>query len=190
MDKKELLIRTASDLFAQKGYTETSIRDIGKAAKVNISLVYYYFKDKEEILYNIIHRSARDLIVILKEIQSNEPDPLECLRKMIIRQVLFSRETWQAAKLIVMDSYQLHGQRKNDCLRAKREIYDIYMQQLERLRESKIVDGLNLTVVNFVIFGMINWFCQWYKDEKPLTEEEIANQMTKILLSGILKPTP
>jgi len=47
-----------------------------------------------------------------------------------------------------------------------------------------------LTFVNFVIIGMINWFYQWYKDEKPLTEEEIANQMTKILLSGILKPTP
>ena len=190
MDKKELLIRTASDLFAQKGYAETSIRDIGKAAKVNISLVYYYFKDKEEVLYNIIHRSARDLIVILKEIQSNEPDPLECLRKMIIRQVLFSRETWQATKLIVMDSYQLHAQRKADCLRAQREIYDIYMKQLQRLCESGILDEINLTVVNFVIFGMLNWFYRWYRNEKPLTEEEVANQMIKILLSGILKPTP
>jgi AcrR family transcriptional regulator len=189
MDKKELLIRTASDLFAQKGYTETSIRDIGKAARVNISLVYYYFKDKEEILYHIINRSARDLIVILKEIQSNEPDPLECLKKMITRQVLFSRETWQATKLIVMDSYQLHAQRKNDCLRSQREIYDLYMKQLQRLRESNLLDDINLTVANFVIFGMIHWFYRWYKDKKPLTEEEVADQMIKILFSGILKPT-
>jgi hypothetical protein len=109
---------------------------------------------------------------------------------MIIRQVLFSRETWQATKLVVMDSYQLHAQRKNDCLRAQREIYDIYMKQLQRLRESGILDEINLNVVNFVIFGMINWFYRWYRDEKPLTEAEVANQMIKILLSGILKPTP
>jgi Tetracyclin repressor-like, C-terminal domain len=89
-----------------------------------------------------------------------------------------------------MDSYQLYPQRKNDCLRLQREPYDIYMKQLQRLCESKIVDDINLTVVNFVIFGMINWVYQWYKDDKSLTEEEVANQMIKILLSGILKPIP
>ena len=81
LDKRELLIQAAVDLFAQKGFTGTSVRDIGKAAKVNTSLVYYYFKDKEEILYSIIERSNRDLIAVLKEIQTKESDPLDCLKK-------------------------------------------------------------------------------------------------------------
>ena len=70
MDKKELLVRSAIDLFAKKGYADTSIRDIGKAAKVNVALIYYYFKDKEALLQYIIERSARDLVIILKEVQS------------------------------------------------------------------------------------------------------------------------
>jgi AcrR family transcriptional regulator len=40
IDKKGLFIQAAIDLFAQKGFTGTSVRDIGKAAGVNISLVY------------------------------------------------------------------------------------------------------------------------------------------------------
>ncbi len=187
MDKKELLIRTAIDLFAQKGYTETSIRDIGKASKVNISLVYYYFKNKEEILYNIIERSTRDLIVLLKEIQSNESDPLEGLKKMIVRHVIFSREFRKVTKLVAVESDQLRGQRKRDCLNLQREIYDIYMRKLQQLSELNILVDTNLAVVNFVIFGMINWFYRWYKDEKPLTEEGVANQMIKILQFGIIK---
>ena len=187
LDKRELLIQAAVDLFAQKGFTETSVRDIGKAAKVNTSLVYYYFKDKEEILYNIIERSTRDLIAVLKEIQTKESNPLEGLRKMIVRHVVFSRESWKVTKLISVDSYQLHGQRKNQCVRMQREIYDMYMKQLQQLKTSKALQDINLTVLNFVIFGMINWFYRWYKSGKSLSEEDVANQMIKILNFGILR---
>jgi AcrR family transcriptional regulator len=187
VDKKELLIRTAIDLFAKKGYADTSIRDIGKAAKANVALIYYYFQDKEAILHNIIEHSARELLVILKEIQLKEPDPLECLKKMIARQILFSSESWKETKLIATEGDRLHGQGKSVCLKLQREIYDLYMKQLERLKESDIMGDINLTVTNFVIFGMINWFYRWYQEGGPLNEEEIANEMIKILLFGVLK---
>ena len=89
---KEILISKSIARFAQKGYKEPTIKDIGNAAKVNPALVYYYFKDKEEILYIIIERSTRNLINILIEIQAQEPDPLKCLERMIVKHVIFSRE--------------------------------------------------------------------------------------------------
>jgi AcrR family transcriptional regulator len=183
---KELLIRTAIDLFSQRGYGETSIRDIGEKAKVNTSLFYYYFKDKEEILYTIIERSTRDLINALKEIQSTEADPLQCLRKMITRHISFSRENRKMTKIVTIEADQLGGQRKNHCYHLQREIYDIYKRQLQHLDRLNLVKEINLTVLNFVIFGMINWFYRWYKDEKPLSEEDVADQMIKIILFGTL----
>jgi TetR/AcrR family transcriptional regulator len=186
-DKKELLTRNAIDLFAKKGYSATSIRDIAKAAKVNIALIYYYFKDKEAVLCYIIERSARELAVILKEIQAKEPDPLECLKKMILRQILYSRESWKETKLVVTDSAFLHGQYKKNCQRLEREIYEIYMRQLQRLKDAKLLADIDLTVANFTIFGTINWFYRWYRTEKPLNEEAIANEMIKILFSGLLR---
>ena len=184
---KELLIRTAIDLFFQRGYEETSIRDIGKKAKVNTSLFYYYFRDKEEILYTIIERSTRDLINALKEIQSTEADPLECLRKMITRHIVFSRENRKMTKIVTIETDQLGGQRKNHCYHLQRELYDIYKRQLQYLHRIHLLKDINLTVLNFVIFGMINWFYRWYKDGKPLSEEDVADQMIKIILVGILK---
>jgi AcrR family transcriptional regulator len=187
MDKKGIITSIAIDLFAKKGFSVTSMRDIAKAAKVNVALIYYYFKNKEEILYHIIEHSSRDLLRILKEIQSQECDPFDCLKKMIQRQILFSRNSWKQTKLITIEADNLYGQRKRACLKLQREIYDVYMEQLQRLKDSGCLVDVNLTVINFTIFGMINWFYRWYKKDETLSEEDIANEMLRIIERGILK---
>lgn len=187
LDKKEIITRSAIDLFATKGFSVTAMRDIAKAADVNVALLYYYFKNKEEILYYIIERSSMDLLRILREIQSQESDPFECLKKMIRRQVLFSRDTWKQTKLVTIEADNLHGQHKRGCLKLQRKIYDIYMEQLQQLKEADYLGDVNLTVINFTIFGMINWFYRWYKEGETLSEEDIANEMLRIIERGILK---
>lgn len=187
MDKKGIITSSAIDLFAKKGFSVTSMRDIAKAAKVNVALIYYYFKNKEEILYHIIEQSSRDLLRILREIQSQECDPFDCLKKMIQRQILFSRNSWKQTKLIIIEADNLHGKRKKACLKLQREIYDIYMEQLQRLKDSGCLVDVNMTVINFTIFGMINWFYRWYKKDETLSEEDIANEMLRIIERGILK---
>lgn len=69
----------------------------------------------------------------------------------------------------------------------QREIYDLYMRQLQQLNASRVLQDVNLTVLNFTIFGIINWFYRWYKSGKSLNEENVANQMVKILNFGILR---
>ena len=115
MKKKEFLTRIAIDLFAAKGFSATTMRDIARTAEVNTALIYYYFEDKEEILYHIVERSSRALVLALRAVQSREADPVEGLKKMIIRQVLFSSRSWKETKLITIEGDHLHGERKKDC---------------------------------------------------------------------------
>lgn len=187
MEKKEFLTQIAIDLFATKGFSVTGMRDISKAAGVNVALIYHYFKNKEEILYHILERSSRELIRILTEIQAQESDPVECLKKMIVSQVLYSRDSWKETKLVTIEGDNLHGERRTACLKLQRKIYDMYMAQLQRLKESGCLADVNMTVLNFAIFGMINWFYRWYKEGKALNEEDVANEMLRILECGILK---
>ena len=186
-DKREALTSIAIDLFAKKGYSATTMRDIAKTAKVNVALIYYYFKDKEEILYHIIERSTNNLIIVLREIQLRESDPFECLKKMIVRQVLYSSESWKETKLITIEGDHLHGRRKSDCLKLQREVYDIYMEQLERMKEADCLADIDLVIINFTIFGMISWFYRWYKEGRTLTEKDVTKEMVRILEFGILR---
>jgi len=54
MDKKEKIILAASELFAEKGYKATTVREICSAARTNISMISYYFGSKEKLYREII----------------------------------------------------------------------------------------------------------------------------------------
>ncbi len=48
-DTRQKIIRAAARLFAQKGFSGTSVRDIVSAAHVNVSAIRYYFGDKRKL---------------------------------------------------------------------------------------------------------------------------------------------
>ncbi len=52
------LIEVSQSLFAEKGYTATTVQDIAKRAKVNVSLISYYFKGKEGLFKTCVERAA------------------------------------------------------------------------------------------------------------------------------------
>lgn len=49
-EAKERIIKASIELFSQKGYDATRVNDIASAANVNKALIYYYFKNKQDIL--------------------------------------------------------------------------------------------------------------------------------------------
>jgi AcrR family transcriptional regulator len=183
---RELLIVTAADLFSKKRYLDTSIRDIGEAAKVNPSLVYHYFKNKEEILYTIIERFSILLLNSLLEVQTNETDPVEGLRKMLFRHLSFNNELRKAVKITIEENTLLKGRRRAEVVSFQRKIYGLYMDQLRKLEQLNLLRHGNLTVITFSIFGVINWFYRWYKEGGQLNDEIVANQMIENIFSGIL----
>lgn len=61
-ETKGLLIKTARDLFAKCGYDGTSVADIANEAGVNKALVFYYFKNKEGVLQEVLNVAAKDAV--------------------------------------------------------------------------------------------------------------------------------
>ncbi len=58
MDKKEQIIEAAIDLFAQKGFEGTSIRDLASKADVNVAMVNYYFGSKDKLFEALVELKA------------------------------------------------------------------------------------------------------------------------------------
>ena len=64
-DARERMIKAAIDLFYKKGYPATTTRDIGNKADISTSVIYHYFKDKEELGRRISDLlRSNDLILI------------------------------------------------------------------------------------------------------------------------------
>lgn len=185
---REILLRTATNLFYQKGYSDTSIREIGAKSGVSNSIIYHYFKNKEQLLFEIIQTASQDLIQTLLEIEERVSDPVECLREMLTAHtVIFSIKRMKEAKMMVVDLYWLRGKRREIVWKWAREVYDIYMKKLEEIAESGLLKDIDLTVLNFSLFGVINGFYRWYKEGGRLSREDVAQNIVKFVFHGILK---
>jgi AcrR family transcriptional regulator len=65
---RQRLLETATELFADKGYAGTSVREIVDRAGVSKPVLYYYFKSKEGLFYAILEWAADVQQAILNEI--------------------------------------------------------------------------------------------------------------------------
>jgi TetR/AcrR family transcriptional regulator len=68
VNSRELLLETATELFAEKGYAGASVREIVEKAGVSKPVLYYYFKSKEGLFYAILEWAAAVQQNILNEI--------------------------------------------------------------------------------------------------------------------------
>ncbi|MBX9735217.1 MAG: TetR/AcrR family transcriptional regulator [Chitinophagaceae bacterium] len=72
IDKREHLINEAIELFAEKGFEGTSIRDLATRAGVNIAMVNYYFGSKEKLFEAIVAKKASHMRGVLDIILANK----------------------------------------------------------------------------------------------------------------------
>lgn len=180
------IIDAATDLFYEQGYQKASLRDIANRVGVTQAAIYYHFRNKEEILYTIIEQSSNDLFFALKSCLSGNDDPLEKLRSAISQHIISIKTKRKGAKIIIEDKRFLSGQLNRLVKEKEKAVYNLYKTQIEELQRSKKVKEYDLTAATFAILGMINWLYHWYRPEKSLSIEQLAEQIIDMLLSGLL----
>lgn len=62
METRRALLRTARKLFASRGYSQTSIADIAKGARVTSGALYHHFRDKKQIFEAIVEEIEREIM--------------------------------------------------------------------------------------------------------------------------------
>ncbi|NVL93263.1 MAG: TetR/AcrR family transcriptional regulator [Desulfobacterales bacterium] len=187
-DTRRILLNAATNLFYQKGYPNTTIREIGQKAGISNSIIYHYFKNKEEMLFEIIQVAAKDLVNALVEIQQEVEDPVECLKEMLTsHMVVWCLNRKRESKIIVADDYWLTGKRREANRIIQRQIYRLYIDKLEELHENRLLEHIDLKVLAFTIFGAINSFFRWYREGGSLSKEDVAQNVIAIVFNGILK---
>lgn len=62
MKKKDLILRAATLLFAEKGFKNTSISDLAKATGTAEGTIFYHFKNKEHLFISILKNAKDDIL--------------------------------------------------------------------------------------------------------------------------------
>ncbi|SHI89295.1 transcriptional regulator, TetR family [Hymenobacter daecheongensis DSM 21074] len=66
-DKREAILKAATQCFSRFGYDKTTLQDIGDAARLNKASLYYYYKNKEDLFIQVVLREAERYLTALQE---------------------------------------------------------------------------------------------------------------------------
>src|SRR6187200_2645379 len=95
---KDKILLAARELFEEKGYDSTSVREIAAKAGVNVALINYHFGSKETLLTDLIEELAAATYVKLTDINKSTSDPEEKLRqtiKLLVDKILNNKKYYQ-----------------------------------------------------------------------------------------------
>lgn len=83
-EKQLKILQTAEQLFADKGFDGTSVRDIADKAGVNVAMISYYFGSKEKLLEGLFTLRTKDMVQKLENIVIDKNEaPIEKVNRMV-----------------------------------------------------------------------------------------------------------
>jgi TetR/AcrR family transcriptional regulator, cholesterol catabolism regulator len=184
---REEILTSATGLFSERGYRAVTIDDIAANLGYTKSVVYYYFKSKNEILWQIISRIFDGFLQKILTIKELNLPPEQALAKMIRQHALSVMGNPQWTSIFNKEEPELDPNQRRQVRRMKRD----YDALFESVYEEGVARGAFRNIPPHVVvggaIGMCNWLYVWYNPNGALSAEEIADHYAAILSSGIAK---
>ena len=186
------IYRVAAQIICEKGYDATSMNDIAEAVGITKAGIYHHIPGKKDLLFQIMNFGLDELdeevIVPARAIVDAE----QRLRAIIANHVrlITNRSTPQGNNPVTIVVEEVAGltpahRRKID--QRKRAYVDLVRETLQHLKEEGKLTDVDVTTATFSILGMILWLSRWYNPAGRLTPEEVAEEIAKIALGGLLR---
>ena len=180
--KRRAVILSAASAFRRRGYHNTSMVDIAKTLGLTKAALYYYVKNKEEILYESHIMAYDSMDDVLKEKRADNQTSLEALEKIFRA---FVNLLTQSGVSLLTDVDSLSGDWQSDVLARRSKIE----RRVVRLVKDGQADGSiregDARLHVFFFMGALNWLNAWFDTEGRLKGEDIADHFVSQLRAGI-----
>lgn len=187
--KKREILRSAAAVLAEKGYHGTTMEEIAAQLLMTKGSMYYYFKNKDDILYHC-HQMIMELsLEKIEEIVGSDLDPVNKLESAIKAHILLSIE--EKSMFMIMDkpSQSFTENQYKEVLEAQRKYAHYFDRILKEGIEKQAFDINDIKMVRMIILGALNSIRHWYNHEGPQSAKKIADAYASNLLKMVVKPS-
>jgi AcrR family transcriptional regulator len=188
--RREEILQRAAELFDRQGYANTSLDDVARAVGIKREALYYYYRNRSEILLAIIGPQSVALIDGLKRIMATAATPQEKLHGAI-RNHLQRFDRYCLEMTVSLRDGLLEATRD-----VRSEMTRIW-KDYERMWTALIAEGQasgafarsgDAKMIAFGILGMCNWLARWYNPRKPIGIDELIRTYFDLIGSGLIVP--
>ena len=147
--------------------------------------LYYYFKNKEEILY-VCHDHTLDLLLLaLKDIQASGRRPTDKLRSVVVAFVNLMTEELHGTAAVTLDLNELSPPLRKKIV-AKRDRFD---RAVRRIVSEGVEQGefrkVDPKFTTFAIMGGINWIPHWFNASGKADATAIGEAFADFYVHGL-----
>ncbi len=185
--KRKAALRVAARIFNEKGYHATSLDEIAEEIGVTKTALYYYFKNKEQLLYDCLKVTYDCGQTARLEAEEKGGTALEKLTFLYERFIVLLTEE-RGAYTTMANIRALPGDRQAELLDRRRQLDRYSRMLLQKAIDEGSIRDIDVRVTSNYFLGAVNWILRWYSDGDERSSEDVSAIFMDLLFNGIAKP--
>ena len=184
-DKRRAILERSAQLFAEHGYDRASTSMIAQACGVSKALLYHYYRDKLELLHDIIRFHLEELVEVVEAVSPQPGAPPRRYLEDLAVALLGAYAGADAAHQVQIGQLRLLPEEKKRGLVAlERRLVAVFTEALLAARPDLAGNRMLLKPLTMSLFGMLNWNYMWFRPGGPLGREDYARLAVGLVLDG------
>lgn len=179
----ERILKAAAACFNEKGFSGTSLKDVAKRLGLTDAALYYYVRNKEELVYQCYLRAGEIGSEAIERAERDASTGLE-QAKLYVRYHVEFLVGDRGPVAILSEIPSLERRHRNEILEISRR----HSRRFESILERGIDDGsiaeCDLRMTGNAIMGAINWIPKWHHGDRAAAAAIVA-QFPEILTRGL-----
>jgi len=186
-ERKDAIVATAAALFARDGFNGASVADIAKRGKISKSLIYHYYKSKEDVLYDVMISHVRALEAAAAEAVAADERPERKLRELTHRFMALYVGAADRHKVLLNDLDHVPKARRAEIVAVQRRLIEVVQKLLVEIEpDLKRKSGAGFAAA-MLFFGTINWTHTWFDPKGAVSAGALAQMAVDLTLGGVRK---
>ena len=191
-DKRDAMLHQAAVVFARDGYDRASMAQLAAECGVSKALLYHYCASKEALLFAIVESHLSDLVDAVNQADDERLAPAERLEALVAALLDAYRDA-DAEHRVQIEGLRLLPEAEQEELKAlERKLVRTFAGAIRDVDPDAFEGTVLLKPVTMSLFGMLNWFYMWHREDGPLDRQAYARLATALLVGGVrgLAATP
>ena len=181
-DRREQIRGLAAEMFFERGYESTSIRELAAALDIKAASLYYHFPDKEQILFELVGSVLEQLLDGARALVKRQESPGLQLAALVVNHVVLHALRPKETTLGDSELRSLTGERLEVNIRIRDTYERLVIDVLERGRDEGAFDVIDAKLTAYAIIAQASHVGTWYDAHGRLSLEQVTKVHVELAL--------
>lgn len=184
-EKRGQILATAARVFAREGFDRASMSQLAAACGISKANIYHYYDSKDALLFDILDTHLSALRDRIAAVDGSGMTPEAHLRA-VVEEILLAYRGADDEHRVQIAAISFLPEADQEVLRGyQRDLVRQVSGILARLAPGLAADPAARRAATMSLFGMLNWFYMWNRDDSDTARRDYARLVTDLMLGGL-----